>query len=138
MSYTITDVCTGCGACSKLCPTQAISGEKKQQHAINGSLCIECGSCGRICAASAVLDDKGKVVLKLKRSQWPRPLIDVSMCSACENCVAVCPVNALSMADEALPLTENHAVLAQPNKCVSCGWCKDNCLFDAIVMGVAS
>jgi len=67
-----------------------------------------------------------------------KPVINVEHCSACENCVAVCPAYALAMADEKLPLTMNRAVLAQPNKCVSCGWCKDNCLFDAIIMGVAS
>jgi formate hydrogenlyase subunit 6/NADH:ubiquinone oxidoreductase subunit I len=112
----------------------AISGEKKQQHLISAALCIECGACGRICAASSVLDDKGKTVAKLKKSEWPKPLINVRLCVACENCVAVCPTKALAMADEQLPLDQNHAVLAQPNKCVACGWCRNNCLFDAIVM----
>ena len=138
MSYTISELCNGCGACSKLCPVHAITGEKKQQHTISGALCIECGACGRICAASAVLDDKGQTVAKMKKSEWPRPMISKDLCAACENCVAVCPVHALAMVDEKLPLAKNHAVLAQPNKCVSCGWCKDNCLFDAITMGNAS
>ena len=138
MSYSINELCNGCGACAKMCPVKAISGEKKEMHLINTSLCIECGSCGRICAASAVLDDTGKTVPKMKRSDWPKPVINKERCAACENCVAVCPVHALSMADEALPLTENWAVLAWPNKCVSCGWCKDNCFFDAITMGGAS
>ncbi len=137
MSYTISELCNGCGACMKMCPVAAISGEKKERHRIHPSLCIECGACGRICAASAVLDDAGKTVPKMKKSDWPKPLINSDMCVACENCVAVCPTHALAMADEALPLTNNRAVLSQPNKCVSCGWCKDNCLFDAITMGGA-
>lgn len=137
MSYFISTLCNGCGACTKMCPVKAISGEKKEMHLINASLCIECGSCGRICASSAVLDDTGKTVPKMKKSDWPIPLINKEMCAACENCVAVCPTHALAMADEALPLAKNWAVLAKSNKCVSCGWCKDNCLFDAITMGGA-
>ncbi|HQL00496.1 MAG TPA: 4Fe-4S binding protein [Smithellaceae bacterium] len=138
MSYFISELCNGCGACAKICPTAAISGEKKQRHLISEALCIECGACGRICATSAVLDDAGHIVPRMKKSQWPQPLINKDRCAACENCVAVCPTSALAMADEALPLDENYAVLAHPNKCVSCGWCKDNCLFDAIILGNAS
>lgn len=138
MSYFISELCNGCGACSKICPVAAISGEKKQRHRISEALCIECGACGRVCSTSAVLDDRGHAVQKLKKSEWPRPLINKEMCAACENCVAVCPTSALAMADETLPLAENYAVLAQPNQCVSCGWCKDNCLFDAIILGSAS
>ena len=67
-----------------MCPVKAISGEKKEMHLINASLCIECGSCGRICAASAVLDDTGKTVPKMKRSDWPKPVINKERSAACE------------------------------------------------------
>jgi len=70
----------------------------------------------------------------MKKADWPNPVINTDLCSACENCVAVCPTHALAMADERLPLAQNRAVLAKPGKCVSCGWCKDNCLFGAIEM----
>ncbi len=138
MSFTISASCNGCGACAKMCPEQAISGEKKGRHMIDAALCIECGACGRICPESAVLDDKGKTIARMKKSEWPKPVINVELCVACENCIAACPTHALAMADELLPLAENHAILNQPAKCVSCGWCKDNCLFDAITMGGAA
>jgi NADH:ubiquinone oxidoreductase subunit F (NADH-binding)/Pyruvate/2-oxoacid:ferredoxin oxidoreductase delta subunit len=46
--------CTGCGACKKVCPSQAISGEKKKSHRILAELCSKCGSCKDICPAGAV------------------------------------------------------------------------------------
>ena len=138
MSFSIINSCTGCGACIKLCPAGAISGTKKEQHLINAVLCIECGACGRICPASAVLDNQGITVQKMKKSEWPKPIINAEKCFACENCVDACPTHALAMADEKLPFAMNRAVLAQPTKCVSCGWCKNNCLFDAIILGAPS
>jgi formate hydrogenlyase subunit 6/NADH:ubiquinone oxidoreductase subunit I len=137
MSYSITELCTGCGACVKLCPVDAVSGEKKERHVIDPGLCIECGACGRGCPKEAVADDKGTPVAKMKKSAWPRPVIRFDLCAACENCVGACPAGALAMAREDLPLTKNKAVLAQPGKCVSCGWCVTNCLFDAITLEAA-
>ncbi len=47
--------CTGCGACAKVCPTQAIKGEKKQSHLILAEICSKCGSCIEVCKADAVM-----------------------------------------------------------------------------------
>ena len=47
--------CTGCSACKKVCPTQAIEGEKKQSHRILAELCSKCGSCKDVCKTSAVM-----------------------------------------------------------------------------------
>jgi NAD-dependent dihydropyrimidine dehydrogenase PreA subunit len=49
------DRCTGCGACLRACPVTAISGVKKQAHAIDQELCIQCGSCRQACQFEAVL-----------------------------------------------------------------------------------
>jgi NADH:ubiquinone oxidoreductase subunit F (NADH-binding) len=46
--------CTGCGACKRACPVDAISGEKKQPHSIDESLCIQCGSCRQVCKFDSV------------------------------------------------------------------------------------
>jgi NADH:ubiquinone oxidoreductase subunit F (NADH-binding) len=47
--------CTGCGACVKVCPTNAVEGEKKQPHKIAINKCIKCGACFEICPAEAVV-----------------------------------------------------------------------------------
>jgi len=46
--------CVGCGACKKICPAQAIAGEKKQSHRIISELCSQCGSCRDVCKVNAV------------------------------------------------------------------------------------
>ena len=53
-SYEITDACTGCMVCAKNCPTDAITGEKKQKHVIDQDACIRCGVCRDVCKYDAV------------------------------------------------------------------------------------
>lgn len=56
ITYTILeDICKGCGACRRVCPTGAVSGMKKKPHEINPELCIKCGSCFEACKFKAVL-----------------------------------------------------------------------------------
>lgn len=54
IEYYITDACTGCTLCARKCPQGAISGEKKQQHAIDPEKCIKCGVCFDVCKFDAV------------------------------------------------------------------------------------
>jgi NADH:ubiquinone oxidoreductase subunit F (NADH-binding)/(2Fe-2S) ferredoxin/NAD-dependent dihydropyrimidine dehydrogenase PreA subunit len=54
LTYEILEVCTGCGACRKICPVGAISGEKKEQHIIDQNKCIKCNQCFDICKFQAV------------------------------------------------------------------------------------
>ncbi len=46
--------CTGCGACLRTCPHQAITGEKKQAHIIDPELCQKCGICRSECKFEAI------------------------------------------------------------------------------------
>jgi NADH:ubiquinone oxidoreductase subunit F (NADH-binding)/(2Fe-2S) ferredoxin/NAD-dependent dihydropyrimidine dehydrogenase PreA subunit len=56
IQYSISEIdCTGCGACKKVCPVQAIEGEKKQSHRILSELCSKCGSCKDVCRTNAVM-----------------------------------------------------------------------------------
>jgi NADH-quinone oxidoreductase subunit F len=50
----IVEKCTGCGACLKVCPTAAITGEKKQVHVIAEEKCIKCGMCYATCRFDAI------------------------------------------------------------------------------------
>ncbi len=55
IQYSISEDCTGCGACAKICPTQAIEGEKKKIHRILVEFCSKCGSCKEVCKEEAVI-----------------------------------------------------------------------------------
>ncbi len=48
------ELCTGCHACYKQCPQDAIAGEKKKPHIIDTEKCIRCGVCSEICKFDAV------------------------------------------------------------------------------------
>jgi NADH:ubiquinone oxidoreductase subunit F (NADH-binding)/NADH:ubiquinone oxidoreductase subunit E/Pyruvate/2-oxoacid:ferredoxin oxidoreductase delta subunit len=54
ISYTITDQCTGCRRCAKVCPQKAISGNKKELHQIDQDLCNRCGICKATCKFDAI------------------------------------------------------------------------------------
>ena len=48
------DICTGCGACKRVCPADAIRGTKKKPHHIDAGICIKCGTCFDVCKFKAV------------------------------------------------------------------------------------
>lgn len=52
--YIIEELCKGCGACMKVCPSGAITGKKKKPHKIDISACIKCGVCFETCKFKAV------------------------------------------------------------------------------------
>ena len=55
MEYVINpETCVGCTLCSRVCPVDAISGDKKQPHEIDTTVCIKCGACMEKCKFNAI------------------------------------------------------------------------------------
>ena len=55
LTYSIAEACNGCTACGRVCPSGAISGEKKQVHEIDHSKCIQCDECYKTCRFDAIV-----------------------------------------------------------------------------------
>ena len=139
MAYHISEACTGCTACARLCPVFAITGEKSQRHIVNEKRCVKCGVCGKVCPRGAIIDSSGKACVPVKRSQWLNPMINKETCSACSICVNDCTPGALRIS---MPQFRGdirvYAELVQPQRCVGCAICEAHCPMGAISMGAVS
>jgi ferredoxin len=57
LTFTITSACNGCMACGRVCPSKAITGEKKKMHVIDQTKCIQCDECYKTCKFEAIVKD---------------------------------------------------------------------------------
>lgn len=133
MSYTITDKCIGCTACTNVCPTDAITGDRKVMHVIDPNLCIDCGACARVCPVECIHDPVGYYPPRIRnRADWPKPVVDPDLCTGCSFCVDICPFDCLSIDGDGEMF--GIAGLVNPNSCVSCRECEEVCAKGAILV----
>ena len=134
MPYTIVETCIGCTACTKRCPTGAITGERNIIHVIDPELCIDCGACGVVCPPEAILDDLGDACKTFPRKEWPKAIVIEDNCigSGCELCINICPFDALSLQES--PTNKDFYGIATLNerRCTGCRLCEQACGWGAI------
>lgn len=137
MSYKITESCNGCGACVKVCPVEAIRGEKRTLHVVDPTSCIDCGACGRICPQESVVDHLGITCIGIKRSEWEKPRFDWDACMSCTACRDACPVGCIALARPAGNADPHpYPALKAGIACIGCGFCALECPVNAIMMAV--
>jgi formate hydrogenlyase subunit 6/NADH:ubiquinone oxidoreductase subunit I len=136
--YFISKKCIGCGICKKICPVEAITGEREKLHVITGKLCIECGACGRICPQSAVVDSFKRTIERVRRQKtWRKPAIDKVKCMSCNICIDACPADCLApVYTEDTEDRHVYPYLKNEKACIACGFCQLECPVGAIEMMV--
>jgi len=67
--YINEETCTGCGACRRACPAEAIAGDKKIPHRIDQAKCIKCRSCYERCKFKSVLTGPGSLREELLKKE---------------------------------------------------------------------
>jgi len=73
VAHAIDNTCTGCHACVKPCPTNAIVGDPKRLHMIIQDKCIQCGACYQICRYNSIKRAKrgeGEKIQQRAREIW--------------------------------------------------------------------
>jgi len=134
LAYKIIETCIGCTACTKRCPTDAITGQRNQLHVIDPTLCIDCGACGAVCPPEAILDTLGEVCGSMKKPDWPKAVVIEDKCigSGCELCINICPFDALRLQHSERIDDFFGVSTVDEKKCTGCRLCEDVCGWDAI------
>ena len=123
------DKCVQCGVCKRACPQNAIKqvcdtcmyADELPEPEITGKTfidnnCVYCGYCKELCP-----EDTIKVV---KPFDGEMLIPEAEECKDCQDCIEVCPCNALEIKDGFLSLNEE--------RCILCGACVNACPLDAL------
>ena len=81
-----------------------------------------CCACHCMILKPALAQPKPALIL----SSGFQPVFDAEACTACENCVYMCPAEALTLVGE--------AIAVDLDQCIGCGVCASNCPAEAVVM----
>jgi Fe-S-cluster-containing hydrogenase component 2 len=79
-------VCTQCGECAQVCPTEAIKQNDKGAYYVDMAECNLCEACVPVCPEGVMF-----VRTELADSSWK--------CDLCGDCVSVCGMSALSIGE---------------------------------------
>lgn len=90
--------CSFCGKCAEACPAGVFRSTAEQPWALKANIkesCVsmkgvECRSCGESCEAEAI-------AFRLVVGGVAQPQITDEACTGCGECVAICPVGAISI-----------------------------------------
>lgn len=82
-------VCTQCGECAAVCPTNAIAQNEKGAYYVLPELCDLCEACVSACPESVMFTQPAHV-----EHSWK--------CDLCGDCVSVCGMDALWIAENEL------------------------------------
>jgi energy-converting hydrogenase B subunit L len=71
-----------------------LSGQVKLPKTVNDPMCIGCGACARVCPTEAItmVDLKEPVKLTEKYTKKRRPILDLEKCCFCFRCHDRCPI----------------------------------------------
>ncbi len=67
--YIDEESCKGCGACKRVCPSEAIWGDKKIPHRIDQEKCVKCRSCFERCKFGSVRTGPARLREELLKKQ---------------------------------------------------------------------
>ena len=79
-------VCTQCGECAKVCPTEAIKKNARGAYYVDFAECNLCEACVPVCPEGVMY-----VRAELAETSWK--------CDLCGDCIAVCGTNVLRVGD---------------------------------------
>lgn len=104
--------CDFCGDCLMACKGRAMVGDANDHLAafpLKAEISAECLSAkGVVCRACGEVCDERSIRFRLEVGGIARPLLDTESCSGCGACLAVCPVQAVTISHSDVSLEDQQ------------------------------